>query len=156
MSANNSLQEDMTANNEEQTDSNADKVGMVYEPKPTPKVIRVLTVIAYVLSVSLAAIMLSLYYILMWNPPDLYANPTGKHGIQSQRLQQSPHFDDLPMSLSTVEVPDTTVLTSTTEASSEELYELASAETKHGLFLSHLFPKYNSDTNNVSNETLYK
>lgn len=81
MSANNSSQEDMTSNNEEQTDvKDADKVGMVYEPKPTPKVIRVLTVIAYVLSVSLAAIMLSLYYILMWNPPDLYANPSGKHG----------------------------------------------------------------------------
>ncbi|GLV39573.1 inaF-D [Carabus blaptoides fortunei] len=128
----------------------------MYEPKSTPKVIRVLTVIAYVLSVSLAAIMLSLYYILMWNPPDLYANPSGKKGIQIQRLQQSPQLDELPMSLPTMEVPDTTALASTTESSGEEQYELASAETKRGIFLSHLFPKYASDTNNISNETLYK
>ncbi|KAK7794762.1 hypothetical protein R5R35_009350 [Gryllus longicercus] len=32
------------------------------------KVIRVLTVLAYVLSVSLAAIMLSLYYVFLWDP----------------------------------------------------------------------------------------
>lgn len=40
----------------------------LYEPKHKKKVVRVLTVIAYVFSVSLAAIMLSLYYIFIWNP----------------------------------------------------------------------------------------
>nr|CAI5856069.1 unnamed protein product [Callosobruchus analis] len=38
----------------------------MFEPKPTPKIIRVLTVMAYVLSVSMAAILLSIYYIFMW------------------------------------------------------------------------------------------
>jgi hypothetical protein len=40
----------------------------LYEPKKTRKAIRVLTVMAYVLSVSLAAIMLSLYYVFLWDP----------------------------------------------------------------------------------------
>lgn len=35
-------------------------------PKPPSKMIRVLTVFAYVLSVSLTAIMLSIYYIFIW------------------------------------------------------------------------------------------
>ncbi|XP_069673099.1 uncharacterized protein [Periplaneta americana] len=40
----------------------------LYEPKKKRKIIRVLTVLAYVLSVSLAAIMLSLYYVFLWDP----------------------------------------------------------------------------------------
>jgi hypothetical protein len=40
----------------------------LYEPKKKRKVIRVLTVVAYVLSVSMAAIMLSLYYVFLWDP----------------------------------------------------------------------------------------
>ncbi|EFA07142.2 uncharacterized protein inaF-D isoform X1 [Tribolium castaneum] len=39
----------------------------LYEPKHKKKVVRVLTVIAYVFFVSLAAIMLSLYYVFLWN-----------------------------------------------------------------------------------------
>lgn len=40
----------------------------LYEPKHKKKLIRVLTVVAYVFFVSLAAIMLSLYYLLLWRP----------------------------------------------------------------------------------------
>ncbi|XP_039281505.1 putative transmembrane protein INAFM2 isoform X1 [Nilaparvata lugens] len=40
----------------------------MYEPKPNQKAVRVLTVIAYVFSVSLAAITLSLYYVFLWKP----------------------------------------------------------------------------------------
>lgn len=40
----------------------------LYEPKQNQKAVRVLTVIAYVFSVSLAAIMLSTYYTLLWKP----------------------------------------------------------------------------------------
>jgi hypothetical protein len=40
----------------------------MYESKHHKKVVRVLTVLAYVLSVSLAAIMLSLYYVFLWDP----------------------------------------------------------------------------------------
>ncbi|CAH1111268.1 unnamed protein product [Psylliodes chrysocephalus] len=38
-----------------------------FDPKPKPKMIRFLTVLAYVLSVSMAAIFLSVYYIFMWH-----------------------------------------------------------------------------------------
>jgi hypothetical protein len=43
----------------------------MYEPKHTKKLIRVLTVIAYIFSVSLAAIMLSVYYVFLWNPKNI-------------------------------------------------------------------------------------
>lgn len=39
-----------------------------YEANKTPKIIRVLTVCAYLICVSLAAIMLSIYYIFLWEP----------------------------------------------------------------------------------------
>lgn len=39
----------------------------LYEPKHKKKLVRVLTVIAYLFLVSLAAIMLSLYYVFLWN-----------------------------------------------------------------------------------------
>lgn len=38
----------------------------LYEPKHKKKLVRVLTVVAYVFFVSLAAIMLSLYYVFLW------------------------------------------------------------------------------------------
>jgi hypothetical protein len=44
----------------------------MYEPKHTKKLVRVLTVVAYVFSVSLAAIMLSFYYVFLWNPKDIH------------------------------------------------------------------------------------
>lgn len=44
-------------------------------PKPTSKIIRILTVFVYVLSVSLTAILLSIYYIFLWKgEPHLGAN----------------------------------------------------------------------------------
>lgn len=43
-------------------------VGKMYESKQNRKLIRVLTVIIYVFSVSLAAIILSLYYMFFWQP----------------------------------------------------------------------------------------
>ncbi|XP_026760767.1 uncharacterized protein LOC113519770 isoform X2 [Galleria mellonella] len=43
----------------------------IYEQKAVSKVVRVLTVLAYLLSVSLAAILLSIYYICVWKSPDL-------------------------------------------------------------------------------------
>lgn len=45
-----------------------DKDHQLYEPKPNKKAIRILTVAAYMLCVSLAAIMLSLYYVFFWDP----------------------------------------------------------------------------------------
>lgn len=42
----------------------------LYEPKHKQKLVRVLTVVAYIISVSLAAIVLSLYYMYIWDPAD--------------------------------------------------------------------------------------
>lgn len=42
----------------------------LYEPKHKQKVVRVLTVVAYVIFVSMAAILLSLYYTFLWDPKD--------------------------------------------------------------------------------------
>ncbi|CAB4059286.1 unnamed protein product [Lepeophtheirus salmonis] len=46
----------------------------LYEPKQDKKFVRCVTVIAYVFSVSFGAILLSLYYIFIWNP---YSNKAG-------------------------------------------------------------------------------
>lgn len=51
----------------------------LYEPKHKKKAVRVLTVIAYVFFVSLAAIMLSLYYVFLWDetkPTDEFEYPS--------------------------------------------------------------------------------
>lgn len=45
-----------------------DSKDRLYEAKQNQKAIRILTVAAYVLCVSLVAIMLSLYYIFLWDP----------------------------------------------------------------------------------------
>ncbi|MPC97945.1 putative transmembrane protein INAFM2 [Portunus trituberculatus] len=50
-----------------------------YEPKQNKKIVRLLTVIAYVISVSMAAIILSLYYVFLWDPQMRY-QPKAKHG----------------------------------------------------------------------------
>lgn len=50
----------------------------LYEPKQNKKAVRVLTVIAYIISVSLAAIILSLYYTFIWDPKDSIAPRTNK------------------------------------------------------------------------------
>ncbi|XP_023938822.1 uncharacterized protein LOC112046439 isoform X1 [Bicyclus anynana] len=44
----------------------------LYERKRDKKTVRVLTVIVYVFCVSLAAIMLSLYYVFFWEPKDAH------------------------------------------------------------------------------------
>lgn len=43
----------------------------IYKQKPASKLVRVLTVLAYLLSVSLAAILLSVYYVCVWRSPEL-------------------------------------------------------------------------------------
>jgi hypothetical protein len=55
----------------------------LYEPKHKQKLVRVLTVVAYIISVSLAAIVLSLYYMYIWDPTDHL------HYINKQRINAS-------------------------------------------------------------------
>ncbi|XP_066998468.1 putative transmembrane protein INAFM2 isoform X1 [Anabrus simplex] len=59
----------------------------MYEPKHTKKLIRVLTVVAYVFSVSLAAIMLSIYYVFLWNPRDQHH--VAVHGVRNSSGPQA-------------------------------------------------------------------
>jgi hypothetical protein len=51
------------------TSSAADGIiDKMYEPKENKKFFRIVTVIAYVFCVSMVAILLSLYYLFLWNP----------------------------------------------------------------------------------------
>lgn len=57
----------------------------LYERKRDKKTVRVLTVIIYVFCVSLAAIMLSLYYVFFWEPKDAqYAQRKVLHNVERQ------------------------------------------------------------------------
>ncbi|XP_030035731.2 uncharacterized protein LOC115451523 isoform X1 [Manduca sexta] len=57
----------------------------LYERKRDKKSVRVLTVIIYVFCVSLAAIMLSLYYVFFWEPKDAqYAQRKVLHNVEKQ------------------------------------------------------------------------
>lgn len=51
-----------------------------YEANKTPKFIRVLTVCAYLICVSLAAIMLSAYYLFLWEPKRQDPSTAVSHG----------------------------------------------------------------------------
>lgn len=54
--------------------------GAIYDRKPNQKALKVLTVAAYILFVSMAAITLSFYYVFIWDPstkPLAAKTPTG-------------------------------------------------------------------------------
>lgn len=62
----------------------------IYEQKAVSKVVRVLTVLAYLLSVSLAAILLSVYYICVWKSPDLPPADTAE--LSARRAEPHAHL----------------------------------------------------------------
>lgn len=64
--------------------------GDIFKPKKKPKAIRVLTVMAYVLSVSMAAILLSIYYIFMWKPRPHIGAYTSTQVANGTRYNNSP------------------------------------------------------------------
>ncbi|XP_050353977.1 uncharacterized protein LOC126775874 isoform X2 [Nymphalis io] len=61
----------------------------LYREKPPSTVVRVLTVCAYLLSVSLAAILLSIYYICVWKSPVITKANEGNEMYSSRRGDQS-------------------------------------------------------------------
>lgn len=61
----------------------------MYEPKQNKKLVRVLTVIVYIFSVSLAAIILSLYYLFFWSSGHTSGHSTGCTGIWKYRVSSS-------------------------------------------------------------------
>lgn len=64
-----------------------DSKDKMYEPKHKKKLVRVLTVVAYVFSVSLAAIMLSLFYVFIYNP-----SRPGTDDVRGQRTYNYERF----------------------------------------------------------------
>lgn len=75
--------QDAAADNAPTKDPNAD----IYENRGPKKIIRVVTVIAYLFSVSFVGIVLSAYYLFLWEPPR-------QRLIESDRLRAEPkvHF----------------------------------------------------------------
>lgn len=61
-----SSEEDIDGDHSLESQRRPREASIFTEAKPKPKLIRVLTVLAYILSVSMAAILLSIYYIFMW------------------------------------------------------------------------------------------
>lgn len=52
----------------------------IYERKPNQKALKVLTVAAYILFVSMAAITLSFYYVFIWDPAATIPKPPSPPG----------------------------------------------------------------------------
>ncbi|BES90727.1 Hypothetical protein NTJ_03535 [Nesidiocoris tenuis] len=94
----------------------------MYEPKQNKKLIRVLTVMVYVFSVSLAAIILSLYYMVFWQPhpknttasaalffnrssPESLASPTCPDELVRETPKVLPQREDTTPSFTTDPIP---------------------------------------------------
>lgn len=70
----------MSDSSNEATNEEALNAVKAHEATKTPKIIRVMTVCAYLFTVSTAAIMLSAYYIFLWNPKIVTTTvPVRKH-----------------------------------------------------------------------------
>ncbi|XP_076316580.1 uncharacterized protein LOC143228950 [Tachypleus tridentatus] len=88
--------------------SNEQNPSKIYETKRNKKIIRLMTVFAYVFSVSLAAIVLSLYYVFLWDPAmdtesETPATPQALVANRElefpfQYVQVSPHFTEQSVS----------------------------------------------------------
>lgn len=67
------------SSNNDVSNEEALKAVQAVEENQTPKIIRVLTVCAYLFTVSFAAILLSAYYLILWRPHILPADIINKH-----------------------------------------------------------------------------
>lgn len=63
----------------------------IYKQKPASKVVRVLTVLAYLLSVSLAAILLSVYYVCVWRSPEISLEAVDAVEASARRDNRTQH-----------------------------------------------------------------
>ncbi|CAH2094575.1 unnamed protein product [Euphydryas editha] len=70
----------------------------LYREKPSSTAVRVLTVFAYLMSVSLAAILLSVYYICIWKSPvmtkepnEMYSSRRGDHSDYDPNIMNNNH-----------------------------------------------------------------
>lgn len=81
-----------------------------YEPKEKPKLIRVLTVLAYMLSVSMAAILLSVYYVFVWDGHPHLGSLTQEKPIENGTSLKNLWIDDHKTTI----IPTSTLINSTT------------------------------------------
>lgn len=65
-----------------------DSAEKLYESKKNQRTVRVLTVCAYVLTVSMAAIILSSYYVFLWDPSDASAKNAQHPNIKCGQLKE--------------------------------------------------------------------
>ncbi|KAJ8973527.1 hypothetical protein NQ317_014252 [Molorchus minor] len=93
----------------------------LYEPKHKKKLVRVLTVVAYVFFVSLAAIMLSLYYVFLWNGDQKakYVLPQSRQQRQYLSNKCDSILADLQQQITALEAEENT-FTSTPGPATEE------------------------------------
>ncbi|KFM73871.1 hypothetical protein X975_10358, partial [Stegodyphus mimosarum] len=73
------------------------------EKKQNKKLVRLLTVLAYVFSVSLAAIVLSLYYVFLWNP-NMQRSNSSENTQPAFQYNQASTSTSLPMARNTIPV----------------------------------------------------
>ncbi|CAL1265222.1 unnamed protein product [Larinioides sclopetarius] len=99
------------------------------EKKQNKKLVRLLTVLAYVFSVSLAAIVLSLYYVFLWNP-NMQGNRTESTQATFQVLQTS--------------MPITTLTSTQSIASPEEATKNSKRYFRNGRRAEHHLPNPNA------------
>ncbi|RWS30752.1 hypothetical protein B4U80_04471 [Leptotrombidium deliense] len=68
----------------------------MYESKKNKKIVRLMTVLAYMFTVSLVAMVLSLYYLFLWDP---YMQPPNNHSFESHstrtEMKNSNFTDDV-------------------------------------------------------------
>ncbi|XP_014473107.1 PREDICTED: uncharacterized protein LOC106743616 [Dinoponera quadriceps] len=83
-----------------QKDPNAD----IYENRGSKKIIRVVTVMAYLFSVSFVGILLSAYYIFLWEPPNpgLIERERPRTEPQVQLLTAEPYLEETDLLLENV------------------------------------------------------
>merc|ERR1719283_633413 len=74
------------------------EVDKLYEPKQNKKIVRIFTVILYMFSVSLGAILLSLYYVFLWKNPHTRKYLEHKNELENH-TQQLPLDHTEPLSL---------------------------------------------------------
>ncbi|XP_068619239.1 uncharacterized protein inaF-D isoform X2 [Battus philenor] len=84
--------------NEESGKDDGDASRDMHRPKSVSTVVRVMTVMAYLLSVSMAAILLSVYYVFVWKSPEAPADVARLSARQGDHheYQQNYAADNLP------------------------------------------------------------
>jgi len=80
-----------------------------YEPKQNKKIVRILTVMVYVFTVSFGAILLSLYYLFLWDPYKNHGQPPTQipHAQANSPPTPSPSSTTTPTSAVVSKSPST-------------------------------------------------